>query len=221
MSNSNPLTDNPLYQHMLTASLRENSYQSALREATCQLDSKFSRMITAPEQVQFLSLLVKLTGAKTAIEVGVFTGYGSLAIAQALPDDGALIACDTNATWANIGKPYWQQAGVADKIDLRIAPASETLAGLLPSHKAKIDFIFIDADKIHYDDYYELALQLLRPNGLVVLDNILWVSGQPVVWQDTPATKAINRLAEKVQKDDRVDCSLVPLSTGMLLAYKR
>ncbi|MCA1676079.1 MAG: class I SAM-dependent methyltransferase, partial [Actinobacteria bacterium] len=167
-------------------------------------------------------LLCELMGARRALEVGVFTGYSALSVALALPPDGRLIACDVNAEWTAIARRYWDEAGVGGKIDLRLAPAAETLAALLAGGGAgSFDLAFIDADKEGYRDYYELCLKLLRPGGLVVVDNVLW-SGQvadPAVHD--PATDAIRRFNALVHADERVRVALLPVADGLTLALKR
>jgi caffeoyl-CoA O-methyltransferase len=180
------------------------------------------RMQTGPDQAAFLSFLVKLIGARRAIEVGVFRGHGSLAIASALPDDGTLVACDVSEEFTRHAKPYWAEAGVADKIDLRLAPASETLDALLASEgERSFDFAFIDADKSNYDAYYERCLRLVRPGGLIVFDNVLWggdVADGRIHDEDTDALRALNL---KIRDDARVDASLVTIGDGFMLARKR
>jgi len=214
-----PFTEE-IYEYMLSVSLRENDIQKQLREQTVR-EVREHVMLTNPEQVQFLQFLVELTGAKKAIEVGVFTGYGSLAIAQALPADGKLVACDIGSVWPSIGKPFWEAAGVAQKIDLRIAPAAQTLQALLDEGLAKtFDFVFIDADKIHYKDYYEYALKLVRKGGLIAFDNTLWME-DPVNTLSTPAARGVDAVSRLVHNDDRVTSSMLPIAGGMLLARVR
>jgi predicted O-methyltransferase YrrM len=191
-----------------------------LREETATLDR--ARMQIGPEQGQFMALLVELIGARSALEVGTFTGYSALAVARALPDDGRLIACDVSAEWTSIGRPYWEEAGVAHKIDLRLAPAIETLDALLGEGRAEtFDFVFIDADKTGYDAYYERALSLIHPGGLITLDNTLWeakVVDPEITDTDTEAIRAINK---KLAADERVTLSMVPIGDGLTLARKR
>jgi predicted O-methyltransferase YrrM len=179
-------------------------------------------MQIAPEQGQFMALLVQLMGAKKTLEVGVFTGYSTLVVALALPPQGKVVACEVNQEYAAIACRCWQQAGVADKIDLHVAPAQETLAQLLrDGQAATFDFAFIDADKSNYDSYYEQALQLVRPGGLIAIDNVLW-SGRvanPQV-QDN-RTKKIRALNQKLHQDRRISLSLVPIGDGLALAWKR
>jgi len=191
-----------------------------LRAETATLPN--AQMQIAPEQGQLLALLVQLLGAQRALEIGVFTGYSALCVALALPPTGRLIACDIDADCARIAQRYWRAAGVADKIDLRLAPALETLDALLAAGEAgQFDFAFIDADKRNYGEYYERVLALLRPGGLVAIDNVFW-SGRvadPSV-QDA-RTEAIRAFNARVRADARVTLSVVPIADGLTLALKR
>jgi caffeoyl-CoA O-methyltransferase len=213
------LTDS-LYEYLLAASLREPEVLRRLREETAALPQ--SRMQIAPEQGQFMALLARLVGARRCIEVGVFTGYSSLVLALALPDDGRIVACDVSEEWTSVARRYWQAAGVAHKIDLRLAPALETLAGLLAAGGAgSYDFVFLDADKENYPRYYELALELVRPGGLILADNTLW-SGRVVDAANNEAsTVALRQFNGHLHRDERVDLSLVPVGDGLTLARKR
>ncbi|MEH2165391.1 MAG: class I SAM-dependent methyltransferase [Nostoc sp.] len=212
--------DNQLYNYLLSVSLREPEILGRLRQETA--NHPRSVMQISPEQGQFMSLLVQLIGAKKTLEVGVFTGYSSLSVALALPPDGKIIACDVSEEFTAIARRYWQEAGVADKIDLRLAPALETLDGLLATGQAEtFDFAFIDADKENYDAYYERSLQLVRPGGLIAIDNVLW-SGQVADEQNQDeGTQAIRALNEKLHHDERISLSLVPIGDGLTLAIKR
>ncbi|WP_373527314.1 class I SAM-dependent methyltransferase [Nostoc sp.] len=212
--------DNQLYNYLLSVSLREPDILLKLRQETASHPR--SGMQISPEQGQFMSLLVQLIGAKKTLEVGVFTGYSSLSVALALPADGKIIACDVSEEFTAIARRYWQQAGVADKIELRLAPALETLDGLLATGQGEtFDFAFIDADKENYDGYYERSLQLVRPGGLIAIDNVLW-SGQVANPQIQDAsTQAIRALNNKLHHDERVTLSLVPIADGLTLAIKR
>ncbi|MDZ8091841.1 MAG: class I SAM-dependent methyltransferase [Nostoc sp. DedQUE05] len=212
--------DNQLYNYLLSVSLREPEILGKLRQETA--NHPRSGMQISPEQGQFMSLLVQLIGAKKTLEVGVFTGYSSLSVALALPPDGKIIACDVSEEFTAIARRYWQEAGVADKIDLRLAPALETLDKLLATGQAEtFDFAFIDADKENYDGYYERSLQLVRPGGLIAIDNVLW-SGQVADKQNQDeSTQAIRALNEKLHYDERVTLSLVPIADGLTLAIKR
>lgn len=208
-----------LSDYLHSVSLREPEILTQLRQETAQ--HPMGKMQIAPEQGQFMALLVQLIGAKKTLDVGVFTGYSSLVVALALPPDGKLLACEMNQEYAAIARRWWQKAGVADKIDLHIAPALETLARLLATGETDtFDFAFIDADKSNYDNYYEQALQLVRPGGLIAIDNVLW-SGRvadPQV-QDN-RTKKIRAFNQKLHQDPRISLSLVPIGDGLTLARK-
>jgi predicted O-methyltransferase YrrM len=220
MANQTLGLDTQLYDYLQSVSLREPEILTQLRQETAQ--HPMAQMQIAPDQGQFMALLVQLIGAKKTLEVGVFTGYSSLVVALALPPEGKVVACDVSQEYTSIARRYWQQAGVADKIDLHIAPAQETLKSLLAEGQAgTFDFAFIDADKSNYEIYYELALELVRPSGLIIVDNVLW-SGRvadPQV-QDN-RTKAIRSLNQKLHQDQRVTLSLVPIGDGLTLALKR
>ena len=213
------LTDN-LYQYLLESSLREPELFKALREETAKLPS--ANMQIAPEQGQFMALLVQLLGAKKTIEVGVYTGYSALAVAMALPDDGQILACDISEEYTAVARRYWQQAKVANKIDLHLAPATETLKQCIDEGKeSTFDFAFIDADKENYAKYFNLCFELLRPGGLIAIDNVLWngvVIDQQNQDVDTCAIRAFN---QQLLSDDRVDISMVPIADGLTLARKR
>jgi caffeoyl-CoA O-methyltransferase len=211
--------DDALYAYVLSHSLREHPAQTALREATKARPDAVMQI--GPEQGQFMALLVRLIGARRTIEIGVFTGYSALCVALALPDDGYVLACDVSDEYTRIGRPYWQQAGVAHKIDLRLAPARKTLDERLASGEAgTFDFAFIDADKPAYDDYYERCLRLLSTGGLIAIDNVLWSGSvaRPATSADTAALQALN---DKVHRDERIDLSLLPIGDGLTLARKR
>jgi predicted O-methyltransferase YrrM len=208
-----------LYEYLLSVSLRETELLTQLRQETAT--HPMSQMQISPEQGQFMALLVKLMGAKKCLEVGVFTGYSSLAVALALPDNGQLIACDVSEEYTNIAQKYWQKAGVNDKIKLHIAPALETLDRLISEGETNsFDFAFIDADKSNYEHYYERCLQLVRNGGLIAIDNVLW-SGRvadPTI-QDNRTNK-IRQFNEKLHQDERVFLSLIPIGDGLTLALK-
>lgn len=209
-----------LVEYYDRVAFREPPLLARLREETAALPQ--ARMQIAPEQGQLLALLVRLTGARRCIEVGVFTGYSSLVVAQALPDDGQLLACDVNLDWTTTARRYWQEAGVAGRIRLVLAPALETLDRELADGAAgRYDFAFIDADKVNYRGYYERALELLRPGGLIGVDNTLWsgrVAEPAAVDEDTLALKDFNQF---VHRDQRVDLCLVPIADGLTLLRKR
>ena len=211
--------NNQLYDYLLSASLREPEILLKLRQETA--NHPRSIMQIAPEQGQFMALLVQLIGAKKTLEVGVFTGYSSLSVALALPPDGKIIACDVREEYTAIARRYWQQAGVADKIDLRLAPAIETLDQLRAANVETFDFAFIDADKENYDAYYERCLQLVRPGGLIAIDNVLWFGQVADPLDQDQSTQAIRAFNEKLHHDERVTLSLVPIADGLTLALKR
>ena len=212
--------DDRLYDYFLQVSLREADVLRRLREETAALPE--GQMQIAPEQGQFMALLVELIGARRTIEVGVFTGYSSLAVALALPADGHIVACDVSEAWTAIARRYWDEAGVAHKIELRLAPAIDTLDSLIAAGEAgAYDFAFIDAEKTEYADYYERVLELVRPGGLVAIDNVLW--GGRVADPDTndDDTNAIRGFNEALKGDERVTLSMVPIADGLTLARKR
>jgi predicted O-methyltransferase YrrM len=200
--------------------LREPDVLRRLREETAQMP--MARMQISPDQGQFMSLLVKVLGARRTLEVGVFTGYSSLVTALALPEDGRVVACDMSEEYTAVARRYWNEAGVEHKIDLRLAPALETLDRLLEAGEAgRFDFCFIDADKANYDGYYERALELLRTGGLIAVDNVLWdgkVADPQVTDEDT---EAIRRFNAKLLEDEQIDLALVPIGDGLSLASKR
>ena len=220
MSNRTLPLNEGLYQYLLNHSLQEPEILVALRQETASLP--LSEMQIAPEQGQFMALLVQLLGARKALEVGVFTGYSALRVALAMPEDGRLVACDINPEYTAIAQRYWAAAGVADRIDLRLGPALDTLDQLIAAGETnQFDFAFIDADKSNYANYYERVLQLLRPGGLVIIDNVLW-SGRvadPTV-QDN-RTKAIRQFNQRLYQDDRIALSLLPMADGLTLALKK
>lgn len=220
MSNRSIGLDGPLYEYLLAASLREHPVLAKLRAETAA-HPKVNMQIS-PEQGQFMALLVKLMGATRCIEVGVFTGYSSLAIALALPPTGRLFACDISEEYTAVARRYWDEAGVAGRIDLRIAPALETLEALLANGGAGgFDFGFIDADKGAYGEYYERLLALLRPGGLVAVDNTLWDGAVADEADREPDTVAIREFNARLRDDPRIDLSLVPIGDGLTLARKR
>jgi predicted O-methyltransferase YrrM len=213
------LTD-ALHEYLLAVSLREPPLLRELRAETASLPK--ANMQIAPEQGQFMALLVRLAGARRCLEIGVFTGYSSLSVALALPDDGRIVACDVSEEWTSMARRYWRAAGVEHRIDLRLAPALETLDGLIASgERGSYDLVFIDADKARYADYYERSLELLRAGGLVVVDNTLW-SGRVLDPAMTDAdTVALRSFNERLHADERIDLSLVPIGDGLTLARKR
>ena len=220
MSRRTITVDDDLYRYLVDHSLREHPAQTALRAATAA--HPHAGMQISPEQGQFMALLVKLIGARRAVEIGVFTGYSALSVALALPDDGRLIACDVSDEYTRVGRPYWEQAGVARKIDLQLAPARATLDARLAAGEAgQYDFAFIDADKSSYDAYYEGCLQLLRPGGLITIDNTLWGGKVAHAARNDPDTAALQALNAKLHGDERIDLSMLPIGDGLTLARKR
>jgi caffeoyl-CoA O-methyltransferase len=220
MSNRTISLTDSLYDYLLSVSLREPQLLLDLREETAAMPS--ARMQISPEQGQFMALLAKLSGARRCLEVGVFTGYSSLSVAMALPDDGRIVACDVSEKWTAIARSYWQAAGVAHKIDLRIAPALETLDALVADGQAgSFDLAFIDADKTNYLAYYERTLVLLRRGGLLLVDNTLWGGAVADPEDSEPDTVALRHFNETLHADERVELSLVPIGDGLTLALKR
>jgi predicted O-methyltransferase YrrM len=219
MSNKTFISDQ-LYDYLLSVSLREAEVLQKLRQETA--NHPMSQMQIAPEQGQFMMLLVQLMGAKKTLEVGVFTGYSSLAVALALPPDGKLIACDVSEDYTTMARRYWHLAGVDHKIDLRIAPALETLDSLLAEGQANtFDFAFIDADKSNYPGYYDRALELVRPGGLIAIDNVLWSGRVADPQEQDNRTQAIRAFNQKLHQDERIFLSMVAIADGLTLALKK
>jgi predicted O-methyltransferase YrrM len=211
--------DDTIYGYLVDHSVREHPVLAELREAT--KNHKHAGMQIAPDQAQFMALLVKLVGARRTIEVGVFTGYSALATALALPAHGKILACDISDEYTQVARKYWEKAGVAGKIDLVLAPAAQTLdARLVVGDAGSYDFAFIDADKTGYDGYYERCLKLLRPGGLICVDNVLW-SGAVAKPSEDGDTKALQAFNEKVFRDERVDVAMVAVGDGLTLVRKR
>lgn len=211
--------DDSLHAYLLANSLREPPVLERLRTATAALPN--SIMQISPEQGQFMQLLVRLIGARRCIEIGTFTGYSALAVALALPADGHIVACDVSVEWTDVARRFWREAGVDSKIELRLQPALLTLEELERTSAGPFDFAFIDADKTSYFAYYEKVLGLLRPGGLIAVDNTLW-SGRVADPEDQDAdTRALRAFNERVHRDERVDISLLPLSDGLTLLRKK
>jgi caffeoyl-CoA O-methyltransferase len=211
---------NDLWDYMRSVTLREPPLLRRPREETAQYSN--SNFQISAEQGQLMGLLMHLIGARRTIEVGVYTGYSALSVALALPDNGRVIACDINQEWTSVGRRYWREAGVDGKIDLRLGPALVTLDALIADGQAnQYDFVFIDADKTNYANYYERALVLLRPGGLIGVDNVLW-SGRVIDASfDDPDTRAIRAFNERILNDDRVWMSMLPVRDGLTLACKK
>ena len=219
MSNRTLSIDDRTYDYLCNVAVNEPELLTRLREETAQLD--YSVMQISPEQGQFMSLLIRLMGAKRAIEIGTFTGYSSICIASAMPQDGKLICCDTSPQWTAIAEKYWALAGLEDKITLYTQPAEKTLETLLDEGKEKtFDFIFVDADKQNYIKYYEMALRLLRKGGMMAVDNTLWSGAVADPDNNEPGTRAIRRFNDMVKNDERVTKSLVTIGDGLTLILK-
>ncbi len=219
MSNRTLSIDDRVYDYLLSVSLEESDLLRELRAETAGIE--FAEMQISPEQGQFMGLLVRLSGARRALEVGTFTGYSSICIASALPEDGRLMCCDDSERWTTMARKYWQRAGLEDRIELRLQTAETTLRQLLDDDQAEtFDFIFIDADKQNYPQYYEACMRLLRTGGLLAVDNTLWSGSVADLDNMEPDTCAIRRFNNMVKKDDRVIKSLVPIGDGLTLVYK-
>jgi predicted O-methyltransferase YrrM len=209
-----------LHGYLLQTTVREPTLLERLRRETAELPN--GGMQISPEQGQLMRLLIELTGARRALEVGVFTGYSSTVVALALPADGQLVACDVSEEWSNVARRYWREAGVESKIELHLRPAVETLDALLTAGQAgRFDFAFIDADKLGYDAYYERCLTLVRSGGLIAVDNALWSGAVADAADQRETTRAIRALNAKIAGDPRVTASLVPIGDGLYLARKR
>jgi predicted O-methyltransferase YrrM len=214
-----PMTDT-LYEYSLAVGLREPELFRALREETSHFSN--AGMQIAPEQGPLLALLVQMLGAKNCIEIGTFTGYSSLWVASVLPADGKLICCDVSEEYTAVARKYWALTGLAAKIDLRLGPATDTLNALLAGGWAgRMDYAFIDADKSSYDAYYEACLKLLRPGGLIAIDNTLWDGKVADPQVNDPDTVAIRQLNQKIHGDARVYLSFLPFADGLTLALRR
>lgn len=213
------LTDD-LYAYVLANSLREDPLLRELRERTASMP--MAGMQIAPEQGQFMTLLAQLTGVHRALEIGVFTGYSSLCVARALPEDGCLVALDASEEWTRIARQYWERSGLSGRIELRLGPAIDSLDALLAEGQAgRFDFAFVDADKTEYEDYYERTLQLLRPGGLMLIDNVLRDGKVVDAGDSSPGTEAIRTFNARLHSDERIDLTLLPIADGLTLARKR
>jgi O-methyltransferase len=220
MTNRTIPVDERLHGYLLEHSLRESHVKRRLREVTASLER--SGMQIAPEQGQLMALLVELIGARRIIEIGTFTGYSALCMAEAMPADGTLICCDLSEEWTGIARGFWREAGVAERIDLRLAPALETLDALLAQGgEGQFDMAFIDADKTNYTRYFDRCLALMRPGGLILLDNTLWGGRVADPDDQDEETRAIRALNDRLLGDPRVTPSLVPIGDGLTLARKR
>ena len=219
MSNRTLSIDDRVYDYLLSVSLKESDLLKQLREETAGIE--FSEMQIAPEQGQFMALLIRLTGARRALELGTFTGYSSICLASVLPQDGELVCCDDSEEWTAVARKYWRLAGLEDRIRLKLGDAYKTLQSLIDEGQAgTFDFIFIDADKQNYPQYYELSLKLLRDGGLMAVDNTLWSGDVADPENMEPGTRAIRRFNDIVKQDERVEISLVPIGDGLTLVHK-
>lgn len=208
-----------LTQYLRTKGLREPALLGELRQRTAALPQ--AGMQISPEQGALMSTLIRLMGARKTLEVGTFTGYSALVVALALPEDGKVVACDVSEEWTAIGREFWERAGVADRIELHLRPAVETLDALIDDGSGPFDFAFIDADKSNYDAYYERCLELVRPGGVIAVDNVLWggsVIDESRQDEDVCAIRALN---DKIHDDERVEMCMLPVGDGLTLAMKR
>jgi predicted O-methyltransferase YrrM len=220
MSSRTLSLDDRLYDYLLANSLREPAVLAELRAETGRMAQGMIQI--SPEQGQFMQLLARLLGARRCLEIGTFTGYSSLAVALALPADGRILCCDVSEEFTQVARRYWAKAGVADKMTLALGPAAATLDAMLAKGDAgRFDMAFIDADKSSYDAYYERCLRLLRPGGLILIDNVLWSGDVADPAKSDADTQAIRALNAKLAKDERVDLSLLPVGDGLTLARKR
>lgn len=224
MSASSMGLSESVLQYLRTVGMREDVDQKMLRDATLSHpdSSKMSMMQISPEQGQFMTLLVELLGAKRYLEIGVFTGYSALTVAKAMGPEGRIVALDVSEEFTAIAREHWEKAGVADQIDLRLAPAIDSLEAMLRAGEHNtFDMAFIDADKGNYSAYYEAALKLVRPGGLIGIDNVLWNGSVADPMDQRPDTEAIRTVNTLVAGDERVTVSMVPIGDGLTLAKKR
>ena len=220
MSNRSIGLSPELHEYLVRHAVRETPALRRLREETAPMAE--ADMQIAPEQGAFMAMIVRMTGARRALEIGVFTGYSSLVVAQALPDDGLLTACDANEDYVRMARRHWREAGVEEKIEFRAGDAADTLRALLEEGRGETyDFAFVDADKTSYGVYYEQVLKLLRPGGVVALDNMLRDGRVLKPAADDASTRAIAALNAAIIRDERVDCCMAPIADGVTLARKR
>lgn len=220
MASRNAFLPDDIQRYIEATTLRDEPVLRDLRAETAKMPH--AGMQTGADQVQFLQLLTRLIGARRCIEVGVFTGYSALGVALALPDDGKIIACDVSEEYTAVARRYWERAGVSGKIDLYLAPATQTLDDLIRAgEEGRFDFVYIDADKTGYDAYYERCLRLLRANGLITIDNVLWSGEVAKPGRTDEDTLALRALNEKIGRDARVDATLLPIGDGLMVVRKR
>ena len=219
MSNKTLGLSDEVYEYLLSVSLKETEVQASLRKYTSELPN--AEMQIAPEQGQLMTLLVQALHVKNIIEIGVFTGYSSLCMAMALPDDGKIIACDNNEEYIKIARQYWDKAGVSDKIKPAISPAIETLDKLIQNEETgNYDLVFIDALKSEYIDYYERSLKLIKTGGVILVDNVLWYGKPAYPDEHEDATEAIRKFNNHIYNDDRIKFSMLPIGDGLTIAFK-
>jgi predicted O-methyltransferase YrrM len=220
MASRTSIVDSGVHEYLLASSSREPDVLARLRAATAPL--RESEMQIGADQGQLMGLLARLIGARRCLEIGTYTGYSSLAVMLALPSEATLVACDINGEWTNIARSFWREAGVEHRIDLRLQPALKTLDELLAAgEKGRFDFAFIDADKDNYVAYYEKLLQLVRPGGLIAVDNTLAVSGRPIYRGEDVTAQALRAFNEHLHRDERVDLAMVSIGEGLTLARVR
>jgi predicted O-methyltransferase YrrM len=219
MTVKSTFVDRAIQEYIIAQTVREDPVLADLRIETSKRSN--AMMEIGPEQGAFMQLLARAVDARRYLEIGVFTGYSALAMALALPEDGRIVACDINEEYTAVARRYWERAGVAHKIDLRIAPAIETLDRMIAEESEPFDMAFIDADKENVERYYEAALRLVRQGGLILVDNVLWGGAVVESANDDPDTVALRSLTQKVGRDERVDVALVPTCDGILIARKR
>jgi len=217
MANRTIQMNDDIHAYLVGVSVRETDAMKRLREETMQME--WGRMQIGPEQGAFMAWLVETIGARRCLEVGTFTGYSALCIAGALPEDGELLCCDVSEEYTSVARRYWEEAGLASRIELKLGPAADTLAAL--TDDGAWDFAFIDADKEGYDAYYEHCLRLLRPGGVMAIDNVLWGGSVADPDNQKDSTRALRAINEKVGRDPRVSASMVPIGDGLMLARKR
>ena len=215
MAGRAPFLPKKISRYIAEHAVREPKVLRELRAATASLPN--AGMQIGADQGQFMALLVKAIGARSCLEIGTFTGYSALAVALALPEDGRIVCCDLSKEWTAIGKPFWKKAGVEKKIDLRIGPALQTLERL----RGPFDFVFIDADKTNYENYYEACLPMVRRGGIIAVDNTLWSGWVAERGHDDADTAALRKFNDKLHADERVDIALLPLGDGVTLALKK
>ena len=219
MTAKSKFVDPKIQEYIIATAVREHPVLRELREETSALEN--ARMAIGPEQGQLMALLAHAIGARRYLEIGVFTGYSSLAMGLALPEDGYILACDVSEEYTSVARRYWAKAGVAQKIDLRIAPALETLDRAISERCTPFDMAFVDADKQSVNDYYESALRLVRPGGFILVDNVLWGGAVLDVRDEDPDTRALRQVSVRAGQDERVDVALSPVGDGLLVARKR